>query len=585
MLRFALGISWAQRALLAVVFTSIFLSAWFSVQSLLDLVHAQRALDEAHRTVQVTDALLRQVIDAETGQRGYLIAGGSDYLAPYHAAITEIRQTRRNLEQIVVGEERSAALKQLLAAVEQKLTELARTIALRSAGQHDEAVSIIKNGEGRKLMDQIRESSFRFSVIQDRQVRGLSNQHAKAIRSAYLTTALSLLSNLSLLALLVYRSSVSARDAKATAEAMRMRNVELLELAQKTSEHNAHMQKLSELGRFLQTSADSTEAHALLAERLPELLQARTGALYVIAASRNQLHLAFSWGDGHYLDYFEPHECWALRSAQAFEQPQGAGASSCRHLHHNDSLPKPGMLCLPMASHGELNGLVVLDPAQETGKSDSFMARLRQTTLEQVALSLGNLRLRDSLKQQSIRDPLTGLYNRRFLDESLHRELLRAERRGFEHKESAMAVLMIDVDHFKRFNDQFGHELGDRVLRNVAQTLTHTVRSSDLVARYGGEEFTVVLPSTSIDIALERAEALREAVANMPALRENGELHSPVTISIGLACLPSGGITGEALVQNADSALYDAKRNGRNQVVLYPHTQVSETASPAGEAT
>jgi diguanylate cyclase (GGDEF)-like protein len=132
-----------------------------------------------------------------------------------------------------------------------------------------------------------------------------------------------------------------------------------------------------------------------------------------------------------------------------------------------------------------------------------------------------------------------------------------------------MAVLMIDVDHFKQFNDKFGHELGDRVLRNVAQTLAHNVRSSDLVARFGGEEFTVVLPSTTAEAARARAEVLRQAVANMPPLREQGELHHPVTISIGVACMQGGGSSAQELIHNADTALYLSKKDGRNRVTMF----------------
>ncbi|WP_280192377.1 diguanylate cyclase [Delftia sp. PS-11] len=559
-----------QRALLALVFMSIFVTAWLTANSLVDLVRSQRVLDEAHRTVHMADTLLRQVIDAETGQRGYLLAGTSDYLAPYHAAIAEIRQTRRNLERMVEGPKEIEALKNLLTTVDTKLEELAQTIQLRIAGDNIQADSVLRSGDGRKLMEHIREMAFHFSTLQEQRVQLLQEDHSEAIYSTYLTMGLALLSNISLLILLVVRSLVFARKAKINEKEMQARNTKLMQLAQKTTEHNQHMQRLSELGRFLQSCGDSAEAHALLAERLPELLKSDTGAFYAMASSRNQLQLSFSWGNEVYVEFFEPHECWALRSGLPFVQPQGTGVSTCHHLQLPQPVSRPGTQCLPIASHGELTGLVIMHPSpEESGTSDAFIARLRQTTIEQVALSLGNLKLRDSLKQQSIRDPLTGLYNRRFLDESLHREILRSERRGYDHEESALAVLMVDVDHFKRFNDQHGHDMGDHVLRNVAQTLMQTVRCSDLVARFGGEEFTVVLPSTCTDIALERAEALRAAVEAMPPSRVGGELHAPVTISIGLAVLPEGGTTADALLQNADTALYGAKRAGRNKVKLF----------------
>lgn len=563
------GLSRVQRILLAAILAAILSSAWLTVQSLLELVRAQRALDEAHRTVHVADMLIQQVLDAETGQRGYLIAGSSEYLAPYHSAIASIRQTRRTLESLPLNADAVQLLQQISKSLDQKLDELAVTVAFRTAGEAGEAASVVKTGEGRGLMENIRSGARQFAALQDTRIRELRDQHDDAVARTYVTMGLSFISNISLLVFLVLRSMSFARKTWANEKDLEARNSELTQLAHTAMEHNEHMQKLSELVRFLQTSQDTVEAHTLLSERLPHLLHARAGALYVMASSRNQMKKAFAWGDDSYVEHFEPEECWALRSGQAFEQPEGTGATTCKHLHERVSISRQGVLCLPIASHGELTGLVVLDPIPSQGvKPDHLTARQRQTTVEQVSLSLGNLRLRDSLRQQSIKDALTGLYNRRFLDESLRREILRCQRKESEDIESVMAVLMIDVDHFKQFNDKFGHELGDRVLSNVAQTLAQNVRASDLVARFGGEEFTVVLPSATPEAALERAEVLREAVANMAPISGKNELHHSVKISIGVACLPVDGTTAEELIHKADMALYRSKKDGRNRVTL-----------------
>lgn len=564
-----LGLSYIQRLLIAIVFALILLSAWWTGASLLDLVRTQRALDEAHGAVHVADALLRQVIDAETGQRGYVVAGNSSYLAPYHAAVAEIRQTRLTLERMVVIPKEAETLNALMHKVDEKLLELQHTISLMTAGDQEQALQIIRSGDGKDLMNQIRQAAFEFANLQDLRLRELRQDHANAIDRTYIAMGLSLVSNIGLLILLLARTAVFTRRVQSNQEELHKRNLELIELAQKTKDHNLHMQKLSELGSFLQACIDTEEANKFLAERLPELLNARSGALYAMAASRNQLQLAFFWGNEKYVDFFEPNECWALRSGQPFVQPEGTGASTCKHLHALESIERPGVQCLPIASHGELTGLVILDPTQEEDPLDNFHARLRQTTVEQVALSLGNLRLRESLHQQSIKDALTGLYNRRFLDETLHREILRAERRGLDNPEGALAIMMIDVDHFKQFNDQYGHEIGDRVLCRVAQSLAQTVRSGDLVARYGGEEFTVVLPSATGEVAIERAEELRMAVMQMLPVADRGEIHMPVTISIGVACLEGKGQTAETLIKNADHALYQSKHSGRNKVTLF----------------
>lgn len=277
------------------------------------------------------------------------------------------------------------------------------------------------------------------------------------------------------------------------------------------------MQGLSEMGRFLQSCRDGDEATAVLSQRLPALMQASHGALYLMAASRNQLWLSFSWGGERFVELLEPQECWALRSGQVFERPAEGGVTSCAHLQHGSLASLAGMLCLPMAAHGELSGLLVIAPAAlAAGQSAEAAARLRQTALEQVALSLGNLALRESLRQQS--------------------------------------------------NDEHGHELGDRVLRNVAQVLNKNIRASDLAARYGGEEFTVVVPELAPEAVLARAEALRAAVEALPPSTE-GRMHGPVTISVGVAVHPDDGQSPEALLARADEALSAAKRAGRNRVL------------------
>ncbi|BEU96212.1 diguanylate cyclase [Acidovorax sp. DW039] len=564
------GMPRVQRFILAAVFGGIFLCSWVTVKSLLDLVRAQKTLDAAFRTVHTSDTLIRQVLDAETGQRGYLIAGSSDYLAPYHVAVSEIRSTRRLLEQMTADPESAAQLKELMGLLDEKLQELAHTVALRTAGEGEKAAEIVRSGQGRALMEALRTKGQQFSARQDERIRQLQTAHEQAVQNTYLTMAAAMVTSLGLLIFVVARSVAFARRMAANEADLTARNTELQTLAERTSEHNAHMQRLSELGRFLQTCEDMTEAQALLQERLPVLLHAASGALYLMAASRNQLRRCVAWGERPFTEYFEPQECWALRKGQAFAQPDHGHASTCRHLQQVDVPSLQGTLCFPVASHGDLTGLLVLDPRGASPcLPEALLAQMRQTALEQVSLSLGNLRLRESLRQQSIRDALTGLYNRRFLDESLSREVLRAERRSPEQPDAPLAVLMIDVDHFKQFNDKFGHELGDRVLRSVAQTLSDTVRTSDLVARYGGEEFTVVLPNTTPQVALERAQALCDAVMKMPPVADGGNVHPPITISVGMACLPEDGQNADALVQNADAALYRAKRDGRNRVVRY----------------
>jgi len=181
---------------------------------------------------------------------------------------------------------------------------------------------------------------------------------------------------------------------------------------------------------------------------------------------------------------------------------------------------------------------------------------------EQSALALANLRLRETLRSQSVRDPLTGLFNRRYMEETLEREIRRAERGA-----RPLSVMMLDLDHFKQFNDTFGHSAGDSLLRELGTMLRANLRAGDIACRFGGEEFVLILPEAALNCARSRAEQLRETAKHLH-VSHLGESLGPVTISLGVAAFPEHGASGEDLIENADAALYRAKSEGRDRVVV-----------------
>jgi diguanylate cyclase (GGDEF)-like protein len=193
---------------------------------------------------------------------------------------------------------------------------------------------------------------------------------------------------------------------------------------------------------------------------------------------------------------------------------------------------------------------------------EAIAQRLGTTVAGQIALSLASLRLRDTLRDQSVRDPLTALFNRRFMEESLEREMQRAVR-----KNHPVSVLFVDLDNFKRFNDTFGHDAGDYVLKTVADLFRKSVRVDDVVCRYGGEEFGFILPESSSENALIRANELREAAKKLEIRYQNRSLGA-VTLSVGVATFPEHGETVEELLKAADQCLYKSKSGGRDQVTL-----------------
>jgi diguanylate cyclase (GGDEF)-like protein len=198
---------------------------------------------------------------------------------------------------------------------------------------------------------------------------------------------------------------------------------------------------------------------------------------------------------------------------------------------------------------------------------------LARNFVDQLSLALVNIELRERLQNMAIKDPLTELYNRRFLDEALARELLIAER-----KRAKVCVAMIDIDHFKKVNDTYGHPAGDAILKQVARYLVGMMRRSDIVCRYGGEEMLVVMPDCDLNEGAKKANALRDGIKAL-TLRSDGVEIPSITASIGVAVYPDHATDRVELVSAADQALYQAKRTGRDRVVLAD--QVDETTIAA----
>ena len=201
----------------------------------------------------------------------------------------------------------------------------------------------------------------------------------------------------------------------------------------------------------------------------------------------------------------------------------------------------------------------------EIDRSQSQIEALsRRTTLaaERISLALANLSLRDRLRVQSIRDPLTGLFNRRYMEESLDKELRRAARGGH-----MVSVLMIDVDHFKLFNDTFGHQAGDTLLRAMGDFISQRTRGQDIACRYGGEEFVLILTEASKAAAVKRAELLREELRQL-IVEHARQVLGRITVSIGISVFPDNGGNAEELLRAADQALYAAKNEGRDRITL-----------------
>ncbi len=325
--------------------------------------------------------------------------------------------------------------------------------------------------------------------------------------------------------------------------------------------------QISELGSLLQACTSREEVFRLIPERLRRLFPGASGCISLISASRNRLETVAEWGVCPAHQIFFPDDCWALRRGRTHVHPGGQSDPRCSHL-----LGEGPSVCIPLIANGEAIGTLSIqdndplspipDHHHDSG-SDTFACRrqIAATVAEHVAVAVANLNLREALRVQAVRDPLTGLYNRRYMQEFLDHALHAARR-----KRRPLAVMMLDLDHFKRYNDNFGHAAGDRALATVGETLLRCIRAEDVACRYGGEEFALILPECSLREAIVRAEEIRTRLKEYRAQRDHAPTDA-LTVSIGVAAFDETTDRVDLLLKFADDALYLAKRAGRDRVM------------------
>ena len=343
-----------------------------------------------------------------------------------------------------------------------------------------------------------------------------------------------------------------ARRLRESRDALEVRSAEL-------AARQREIAALGEMTNSLQACLNVEEAAEVAKRFCAAAFPDDRGAVYVFQASRNHLDAIATWGTGQPLPSFPPDDCWALRRGQTHRMLDAAKDARCAHVQA-DATGAARYFCVPMSAQGHVLGLVHLEFEPHHAGDEGGRLRLLSVLADQLALALANLKLRDSLRDQSIRDHLTGLYNRRFLEESLEREVARAKR-----TRQPLAVLMLDADHFKRFNDQFGHEAGDMVLGALGKAIKESCRGNDLACRYGGEEFTVVLTDAASAAAMQWAERLLAKVRKLE-VKAGAQTVGQITISAGVAFYPEHGDDVETLLRAADAALYQAKHSGRDRV-------------------
>lgn len=322
-------------------------------------------------------------------------------------------------------------------------------------------------------------------------------------------------------------------------------------LEKRVEERTLEIEMLQRLASMLAACNSIEEVQQVLKEIVPKVMGEFTCSVSLVTEQSNVIETKIEWcGEWPGESSFTSNECWALRKGRFHVSKDEHSSLTCQHM--GDTEEKT--LCIPLLAHGNAIGLLhVL-----LGEKDVDL-NLLFTLSEHLGLALANLNMQEKLREQAIKDPLTKLHNRRYMDEFLDKELNRCKRHSLN-----MSILILDIDHFKSFNDTCGHDAGDYVLQALAVTLLSTIRKEDLVCRIGGEEFAVILPETQLDEAKVCADKINRYV-KAESLHYQGQNLGQITVSIGIACYGINGEDAMSLIKAADVALYEAKNAGRDQ--------------------
>ncbi len=353
--------------------------------------------------------------------------------------------------------------------------------------------------------------------------------------------------------IIIFRDVTKQKSAQLRLE---MANLTLTARNQELDRHNWEIKKLHEMSIELQSCSILETAYPVIKKYMQMVLPAMAGGLYIYSDKARCMELAAAWNEPFNLaGCFTADECLGLMGAGMCKSGEGGSEAICRHVAE-----EPGItyICHPLAIEGAPFGIIHCSwSGSEMGQHQLDLA---QAVFDSLVLALLNLKMRENLRQESVRDPLTSLFNRRYMEQILPEALFNAQRGS-----RPLAILMVDIDNFKHINDYFGHPYGDRLLKQVGQLLVKSIRRNDIACRFGGDEFILVMPDAPLESAWGRAEHIKQEMETLNA-DEAYRGEQRLSLSIGVAAFPDHGQTIEELVEAADKALYLAKQCGRNQI-------------------
>lgn len=521
---------------------------WLSQLATDELVKSKSRVEHTYRVLGRLAHLHSGIEQIETVRRGYSIAGQETLLLPFNDAQKSVATDFEMLDELTADnssqQERLEKLKPLVNELIQitKRDFNTRTI---DAAQARETLA-----HTRLLIEQSRDLIEELSIEERTLLEGRAQDSETKLQSMRLWLIGISLVFMLLLSFSFFRSQREIRHRREAEHSLRESQEQ-----NKITVHNLSL--MGEMTSLLQACADADESLDVICQYAERLLRVDSGGLYLFRESRNQVELTVHWGSESKSEVvFDPDHCWALRRGELHILDGDDHALACRHLHDWGDITS---LCVPIVAQGNVLGVLHVERNQGRPMSPTEIS-LANNLATQIALAMASVKLRDTLRNLSVRDPLTGLFNRRYMEESLQREIATAHR-----KNRALAVVILDLDYFKKFNDTFGHEAGDYLLREVGGLLSRKSRVGDIACRFGGEEFVLIYPEAEPEIATQLAEQLREAINGLH-LQHFGRSLGQISASFGLAFFPEHGNTADQLLRAADKALYAAKAAGRNRV-------------------
>ncbi len=508
----------------------------------------------------------------ESAGRSYVITGQTRSLEPYSVGKDQASQLSAALStQVSDNPLQTKRAQQLRAKLLERIALSADMITLREQEGFDQARAFVITGRGTQVMGEV---NMLVSEMKAEEKGLLILRTQKAAQERGLAMILGItgvLLSILIISLVFAHVHREGRRRMTLEVELSATNQHLASSLKRADRLIQEKQMIDHLDGLLHNCKTIEEAREIIGKELRRALPDMRGALYFFRASRNLVEAIADWNAPHALESsqsFAPDECWALKSGSrhVMRSPDDV---ACPHV---DCHVTEAALCIPMNTHGQLIGVISVEGTQ--GQFDAaridFIARLA----DQIGMSLATLQLQQQLRDQSLRDPLTGLFNRRYFEAMIEKEVRRTDR-----KRQTLGFVMIDIDYFKRTNDQYGHQIGDLILQGVSDTLSKNTRADDILCRYGGEEFLLVLADANLQVTQERAEVLREAVEKRVVMLSDGSTARRSTISLGVAIYPDDGRSWRDVLQAADQALYRAKAEGRNRVAVEAATPIKGVAA------